>query len=1149
LTCAEAGAPPIRLSTRKSAGLIAYLAMAPDQAAGREELATLLWGTCTDQLARQSLRQALALLRKELRDPRLLIADADMVRLQAGAWAIDARDFEESLKSPNAEQLNRAASLFGGEFLAGHKIDEEGFEEWVRVQRQRTQLAAFRLCETFAARPELVSDGEHAIAVTERLLALDPLREDCQRIALVLYARYRGRNEALAQAEVFAGLMQRELAVKLEAETRHLVERIRAGEIAAAPIPVQRETVVSADPNPAGSGRAVVNHGDVSSPASRQAVQARRSPPLRALAITAAAIAVVGGVVGFSWLRRDASAPAGLAPATASIPAGYWQSPSQPADSAAKDIIPIAVLPLAALGDTSGSTQLIADMMTDDLINVLSRVPSFRVISRQTTSRYQGQPIDIGTVGAELRVRYVLEGSARVQDGGLRVNVQLFDPLTRLPVWSGRVEREGADRYAIRDEIVGRIARELQIDILPIEGERRAANDSADGFAYLGWAAMQAAFATISLEQYGKAEAYFRQALERDPRHLRALMGIGAYHANLAVQRLDADTAQHFAKAETLLTDIVRRDPRNATAHHFLGVLYQGSRRLQEGIRHFQKAVELNPSAAGSHAHIGHALARMGQAEKGIEYIRYAMRLGPKDPAVAIWHEFIGNAQLELTHYTEAIASFRQSATLAPHYPRAWAGLAAALALSGDADGAKANLERLKTFAVGLDAKRLIERFGRRAESRLHEGLRLALAPTSDPWQSPPLPSGRQKGAALAAGTLITSMGVLPFSTPDPAGASVHVADIVTDDLTEALARVPSLRVISPQTMRSYAGKTIDVAAIGAELKVHYLLEGTVRADDNKLRVNVQLIDPGSRLAVWTDRIERDASAGEAVRNEIVARLGRKLHVEVLRRESERNATHPGPRETLYKGWRLLFEHAKKGLPPLLEAEGIFKAVLERDPKNLAARHGLGHFHILVGSLRLVPDWAAHLDAGEEIMRGVLAEDPDNSGAHFTTGILQRLRGQYPQALDSYQRSVELNPSNAAGYAHIGHTLVQMGRAAEGIEHIRYALRLSPRDATSSHWLRFAGEAEIELGHYAEALALLRRSYALNPRQPLLLRSLAAAEALAGELDQARQHLAELKAVAPHFSPQRRRSFSEGSGLPEQPELMRGIDIALAHRS
>ena len=212
--------------------------MSPEQASTREQLAALLWGSCTDQQARQSLRQALALLRKELRWPHFLSTDTEVVRLQPGCWSIDAREFEALSKSHEPTELDRAARLFGGDFLSGLNIEEEGFEEWLREQRQRIQLAAARLCETFVARPDLVIDGT-AGARRRRAAAarIDPLREDWQRIALTLYARYRGKSEALAQAELFADVLQRELDVGPERETQDLVERIRAGEIAVASAP------------------------------------------------------------------------------------------------------------------------------------------------------------------------------------------------------------------------------------------------------------------------------------------------------------------------------------------------------------------------------------------------------------------------------------------------------------------------------------------------------------------------------------------------------------------------------------------------------------------------------------------------------------------------------------------------------------------------------------------------------------------------------------------------------------------------------------------------------------------------------------------------------------------------------------------------
>lgn len=127
-----------------------------------------------------------------------------------------------------------------------------------------------------------------------------------------------------------------------------------------------------------------------------------------------------------------------------------------------KGITAIAVLPFLSYGDTAGSMQAAAEMVTDNLTNTLSHAPGLRVISRQTMQSYRGQPIDIAAIGAELGVRYILEGSLRMRGDKLRVNVELIDPVTRLPVWSARIEKAGGEQAAVPDEIVGRLGREVQ---------------------------------------------------------------------------------------------------------------------------------------------------------------------------------------------------------------------------------------------------------------------------------------------------------------------------------------------------------------------------------------------------------------------------------------------------------------------------------------------------------------------------------------------------------------------------------------------------------------------------------------------------------------------------------------------------------------
>jgi tetratricopeptide (TPR) repeat protein len=367
-------------------------------------------------------------------------------------------------------------------------------------------------------------------------------------------------------------------------------------------------------------------------------------------------------------------------------------------------------------------------MMMDDLINVLSRVPQIRVISRQTAHSYEGKSIDIAAIGAELQVRYVLEGSMRIQNGKLRVNFELVDPSTQLPVYSGRIDRDGADRQAVQDEIVGRLARELQVEIFPLESARHAGDKNADVLSYRGWSALHAAIAHIDLEQYNAAKALFEQALALEPGHIAAKLGLGVYHSNLGVQRLDPQTADHLEKGLSILREIVSRDPTNGVAYYHLGVALQGTTKLAEGLDALEQAIRLNPSNAGAHAHVGHVLARLARPDEGIQHIHYAMRLSPKDPAMSIWLEFAGAAELEREHYAEAIENFRRSAELSPNYPRPWAGLAAAYALEGKLDEAQRPMGRLKALSPNLSADELFIRFGRRGAPRLKDGLRLALA-------------------------------------------------------------------------------------------------------------------------------------------------------------------------------------------------------------------------------------------------------------------------------------------------------------------------------------------------------------------------------------------------------------------------------------
>src|SRR5262249_34884681 len=120
----------------KSEALVAYLATPAGRAHPRDTLAALLWGDTPEPQARQSLRQALGSLRRLL-GQEVVLTQGDTVALDAAAVEVDVMELEAGLASDSTDGLEHAVTLYTGEFLAGLRVSEEPFEEWLTVQRER----------------------------------------------------------------------------------------------------------------------------------------------------------------------------------------------------------------------------------------------------------------------------------------------------------------------------------------------------------------------------------------------------------------------------------------------------------------------------------------------------------------------------------------------------------------------------------------------------------------------------------------------------------------------------------------------------------------------------------------------------------------------------------------------------------------------------------------------------------------------------------------------------------------------------------------------------------------------------------------------------------------------------------------------------
>lgn len=220
----------INISAKKSQAMLAYLGVKPSQLVSRDKMAGLLWSSTATEQARQSLRQTLSSLRKELAnispDRKILVEEGDFLSLDPALVHVDVADFEKNAAGTSAESLSHAARLYRGDFLEGFELDEERFDQWVLAERDRLHRLALRahtqLMET-QAKSGAVDD---AIATAQQSLRIDPLQESVHRSLMKLYMDSGDLLTALQQYDILARTLKRELQVEPDAETRRLFQQI-----------------------------------------------------------------------------------------------------------------------------------------------------------------------------------------------------------------------------------------------------------------------------------------------------------------------------------------------------------------------------------------------------------------------------------------------------------------------------------------------------------------------------------------------------------------------------------------------------------------------------------------------------------------------------------------------------------------------------------------------------------------------------------------------------------------------------------------------------------------------------------------------------------------------------------------------------------
>ncbi len=236
----------IRIASRKGRALLAYLALRPGESHSRDRLANLLWEDADEELARTSLRQALAALRKSLPAgaQAALLADTESVGVNAELLRSDIDAFRQSLLAGTRTSLQDAINHYRGDLLDGFDARSTAFDEWLSSERGSLRKQMSEALQRLTDLCMAAEDNDGALTACSRLVSLEPLNEAAHRRIMELQAKRNSYAEALRQYRVCRDVLRRELDVSPEAATEQLYRELMRKRRAAVAEPVDGEAFV-----------------------------------------------------------------------------------------------------------------------------------------------------------------------------------------------------------------------------------------------------------------------------------------------------------------------------------------------------------------------------------------------------------------------------------------------------------------------------------------------------------------------------------------------------------------------------------------------------------------------------------------------------------------------------------------------------------------------------------------------------------------------------------------------------------------------------------------------------------------------------------------------------------------------------------------
>jgi TolB-like protein/Flp pilus assembly protein TadD len=547
-----------------------------------------------------------------------------------------------------------------------------------------------------------------------------------------------------------------------------------------------------------------------------------------------------------------------------------------------------------------------------------------------------------------------------------------------------------------------------------------------------------------------------------------------------------------------------RLDPNNINAYWEKSVYLNLSRRPSEALTAAEAGLTVNPndvSLLGPRADAENALGRFEQGKADAER---AMRLSPRDPDLPFLHVAVGNAELGLGHFEAAIDEYHNALDLGARTFFVYTNLAAAYALAGKMDEAKAALSEARRLNPAITIKWMIEHTTN--NPAVFDGLRKA---------------GLPEDAAGEAKHL--SIVVLPFTNLSGDPSQDYLADGITENLTTDMSRIKDGFVIARNTAFTYKGRNVDAKEIGKELGVRYVLEGSVQRDRNRVRVNAQLIDGESGAQLWADRFDEDVADLFKLQDQVVARLGNALGFELVKAEAERSArsNNPDSIDLAMRGWATMWQSypqpPKEKRDSHYAALALFDRAVKADPNDADALAGEAFTYMALfafGEAAEVNLDAKIIDPADR----AIALASDDMRAYVAKSFYLAVTGRAAEGLRVADSGLAINPNSAPLLDARTLAEIVLGRFEQAKSDAQQAMRLSPRDPEIPNRLINLGMAELGLGHFDAAVVEFQKAIDAGAHYFIPYANLAAAYALDGKTEEAKTALAEARRLNPQLT-------------------------------